>query len=255
MARIRTIKPTFFTSLTIAELSLSARLTFIGLWTHVDDEGRCVYEPRLIKAALWPLDDRTSSDVDADIQELTEHSLIVQYVVGERSYLSVNGWSEHQRINRKTKSALPGPELAENSPDSNVSAGQDTLTEDSLNDHEPVSEDVHREGKGREGKGKEERTADADAAKPETIEHRVTDAAYQAVGKAFNFIAVRGIAKWAIHDRETDPQRVHDGIIDLYNMGKPITKQTLGQWLDGKLAGPRQGQRTAKPVIQQWVHY
>src|SRR5690348_14073734 len=98
MARIRTIKPTFFTSLTVAGLTVEQRLTFIGLWTHVDDEGRCTYDPRLIKAALWPLDDRTSKDVESDIRALTEHSLITHYVVGERSYLEVNGWAEHQRI-------------------------------------------------------------------------------------------------------------------------------------------------------------
>src|SRR5699024_3247957 len=81
MARIRTIKPTFFTSLTIANLTLEQRLTFIGLWTHVDDEGRCIYDPRLIKAALWPLDSRTAEDVDGDIRALTESSLITHYTL------------------------------------------------------------------------------------------------------------------------------------------------------------------------------
>jgi len=49
MARIRTIKPSFFTSLTIADLGLAERLTFIGLWTHVDDEG----EPMSYFWAFW----------------------------------------------------------------------------------------------------------------------------------------------------------------------------------------------------------
>jgi hypothetical protein len=33
MARIRSIKPEFFTSLTIGSLSERARLAFIGIWT------------------------------------------------------------------------------------------------------------------------------------------------------------------------------------------------------------------------------
>jgi hypothetical protein len=109
MARIRSIKPEFFSSLTIASLPLTARLTFIGLWTHVDDEGRCVDEARLVKAAVWPLDDRTAADVESDLRVLSESSLILRYRVGERSYLTVLGWGEHQRINRPTKSKLPPP--------------------------------------------------------------------------------------------------------------------------------------------------
>src|SRR4051794_40691065 len=98
MARIRSIKPEVFSSLTIASLPLTARLTFIGLWTHVDDEGRCVDEARLVKAAVWPLDDRTAADVESDLRVLSESSLILRYRVGERSYLTVLGWGEHQRI-------------------------------------------------------------------------------------------------------------------------------------------------------------
>jgi Holliday junction resolvase RusA-like endonuclease len=107
--RIRTIKPEFFTSLTIADLTLEARLTFIGLWTHVDDEGRCVDDARLVKAAIWPLDDRAAGEVDADLRALSESSLITRYTVEGRSYLEVSGWREHQKINRPTPSKLPGP--------------------------------------------------------------------------------------------------------------------------------------------------
>lgn len=113
MARIRTIKPEFFTSLTVASVHVEARLTFVGLWTHVDDEGRCVDDARLIKAALWPLDDRTAADVERDLQALTEHSLIVRYEAAGRRYLAVRGWEEHQRINRPTPSKFPAPTAAD----------------------------------------------------------------------------------------------------------------------------------------------
>jgi hypothetical protein len=122
MARIRTVKPEFFTSLTVAGLSVEARLTFIGLWTHVDDQGRCVDDPRLIKAAVWPLDDRISADIERDLKELTESSLILRYKVGERSYLCVRAWDEHQRINRPTKSKLPPPPESPEPPPSSRNA-------------------------------------------------------------------------------------------------------------------------------------
>ncbi len=108
MARIRSIKPTFFTSLTVAGLTLEQRLTFVGLWTHVDDEGRCIADARLVKAAIWPLDDRTATDVADDLRALTEASLIAHYEVGGRGYIEVSGWAEHQRVNRPTPSAFPG---------------------------------------------------------------------------------------------------------------------------------------------------
>lgn len=110
MARIRTIKPEFFTSLTIADLPLTARLTFIGLWTHVDDEGRCVDEPRLVRAAIWPLDDRLAGDVEGDLRALHDASLIRRYEHGGRRYLAVTNWREHQRIDKPKPSKLPAPE-------------------------------------------------------------------------------------------------------------------------------------------------
>lgn len=175
MARIRTIKPEFFTSLTIESLSLEQRLTFIGLWTYVDDEGRCKYDPRLIRAAIWPLSDRTADDVDDDIRGLTEASLITHYVVSERSYLAVNSWGEHQRINRKTNSKIPGP-----SEGAIVPLTRHNAT--SRSPHGASSEEVHRERKGtgnREGKPIANAIgADEPPAEPTDITPRVVVAAW-----------------------------------------------------------------------------
>lgn len=110
MARIRTIKPDFFTSLTVNELTVLARLTFIGLWTYADDEGRAVDDARLVKAALYPLDDTVSCGVvEAVLGELAGHGLIHRYSAGPKRFLSVRGFGEHQRINRPTPSRIPEP--------------------------------------------------------------------------------------------------------------------------------------------------
>lgn len=143
VARIRTIKPEFFTSLTIADLTPEQRLTFIGLWTHVDDDGRCVDDPRLIKAAVWPLDDRTAADVEKDLRVLTESSLIARYTLKQKRYLAVTGWYEHQKINRPTESKLPAPEDGKPTPP--------TCNNDpSVNPHQQFSEDSPPERKGKE---------------------------------------------------------------------------------------------------------
>lgn len=110
MARIRTIKPEFFTSLTIAELSTAARLTFIGLWTYVDDHGRGIDDARLVKAAVWPLDVKKSERVVAGLLgELERHGRIDRYTVDGRAYLCVTNWREHQRIDKPQKAKHPGP--------------------------------------------------------------------------------------------------------------------------------------------------
>ncbi|WP_183407723.1 hypothetical protein [Nocardioides marmoriginsengisoli] len=109
MARIRTIKPEFFTSLSNADLSIPARLTFIGLWTHADDEGRCVDDARLIKAAVWPLE-RSVKAIESDLDELAESDKIHRYTNAGRRFLFITEWLTHQRINRPSPSKFPPPD-------------------------------------------------------------------------------------------------------------------------------------------------
>lgn len=116
MARIRSIKPDFFTSEKIASLPLSARLTFIGLWTHADDNGVAVDNVRLIAAAIWPLEDdplealvRTSED----LQRLSEAGLIVRYEVGGRALLFITNWDEHQKVSHPGKPRFVRPSPAQ----------------------------------------------------------------------------------------------------------------------------------------------
>jgi hypothetical protein len=115
MARIRSIKPEFFTSISIADLSRDARLMFIGMWTHVDDDGRCIDEPRLIKAALFPLDDDLEpTQVDALMWQLAAHGRIIRYAVDGRRYVQIVGFKEHQKIDRHTPSKHPSCEDSAN---------------------------------------------------------------------------------------------------------------------------------------------
>lgn len=173
MARIRTIKPEFFRSKTVSRLTAEERMTFVGLWCHVDDEGRCELDLELIKADIWPRS-RSTCDILTDLIALERESLIIHYVlsepsvsspapVSERSLICVTGFSEHQRINRKTPSKLPAPRDGRITPLASVFA---KLTEDSVSTHPQSTEDsrvsilppVRTHGgltPGKEGKGKE----------------------------------------------------------------------------------------------------
>ena len=141
MARIRTVKPEFWTSEQIMECSPITRLAFIGLWNFADDKGRMTASPKRIKAQLFPSDDFTAADIHGMIRELARNGLIRLYVVDDIEYLVITGW-HHQVINRPQPSKIPGP------PD-----------EHSVNDHGSLS--GGREGKGKERKGKDTNTAAA----------------------------------------------------------------------------------------------
>jgi len=130
MARIRTIKPDFFTSDTVSALPLRARLTWLGLWTHCDDHGRCRDSVKLIKAAVWPLDDVSLQEIETDLNTLADRRVILRYSVDGKNYLAVTGWTEHQKVNRPTPSKIPAPRIGVIPPPSSVKT-HGGLTEDS----------------------------------------------------------------------------------------------------------------------------
>lgn len=132
MARIRTIKPEFWTSEQVTECSVSARLLFIGLWNFADDGGNLSASCKTAKMQVFPAD---NIDVEPLIKELLRKELLIEYCVNGRNYWHITGW-KHQVINRP--SPLKHPEYSSSS-------------------HVPLSECSQEEGKGKEGKGKEER--------------------------------------------------------------------------------------------------
>lgn len=97
MGRIRTIKPEFFRSRSLARCPVGARLTFAGLWTEADDHGRGVADPRILKGALWALDDGvTHLHVSAHLDVLAETGHIQLYEHDGDTYYEIAKWSEHQ---------------------------------------------------------------------------------------------------------------------------------------------------------------
>jgi hypothetical protein len=136
MGRIRTIKPDFFKSASIAQLQYRTRLTFQGLWTMADDEGRLRYDPRVIAGELWPQEDEvTWRQVDEDIRSLVAYGFVDDYDANGSSFIQVVNWGRHQRINRATPSKFPPPPGASREEDGRLS--EDSLSE--LSTPSPVS--------------------------------------------------------------------------------------------------------------------
>ena len=166
MARIRSIKPEFWGSESITNLSREARLVYIGLWCFADDEGRFRAQLGVLAGQLFPEDDDGREVVERALAELTgaltedslnphgaltEDSLraqsrpMVELYVGPdgHHYGQIVAWAKHQRINRPTPSSLPGPE-------DRGSRLDKLIREDSLNPHGALTEDSLRERKGRD---------------------------------------------------------------------------------------------------------
>lgn len=160
MARIRSVKPGYFSSLDIADLTIPTRLHFIGLWTYADDEGRGVDDPRLIKAAIWPLDTEvTAETVDSMQAELEAKGRIIRYQVDGRPHFQIVNWHDHQKPNRPQTSKYPGPDQS----DTNAHAptgpsdvnDHEPFTADAVRHHTVSDEDGSQEGRGGEGRGED----------------------------------------------------------------------------------------------------
>lgn len=122
MARIRSIKPEFWSSAEVMSLPRDARLLFIGIWNFADDHGRFKWTPATIKAQVFP------GDQDLDAREagrlmglIAERGLIRRYWDSPEDsgklqnspedsggFAIVTGW-HHQKISHPTKSKYPEP--------------------------------------------------------------------------------------------------------------------------------------------------
>lgn len=110
MARIRTIKPEFPQSESMGKVSRDARLLFIQMWTLADDSGRLRGNSRMLASLLFPYDEDARGLISGWIEELIEEKCIVCYQGADgSSYVAISHWSDHQKIDKPSKSKLPEP--------------------------------------------------------------------------------------------------------------------------------------------------
>lgn len=138
MARIRSIKPDFWSSEQVMACSRDARLLFIGIWNFADDAGRYLNSPKTVKAQIFPGDDdATASNVRRWLDELSSNGLVLFYESGGKQFLQVTGW-KHQKIDRPQEPKYPAPPFDEHSSNDRRAFATDRIGE---------------EGKGEDRKG------------------------------------------------------------------------------------------------------
>jgi hypothetical protein len=134
MARLRTIKPGFFTDDDLGELPPLARLLYAGLWCQADREGRLEDRPKRLKVEILPYD---ACDISALLAKLAERGLIVRYTVAGQRYIAIPTFGKHQNPHvKEAASTIPAPEPAGETP---VQAQQEPL----------YKEDEHPESTGQ----------------------------------------------------------------------------------------------------------
>lgn len=151
--RIRTIKPEAWQSEQLCRVSRDARLLWVVLITMADDEGRFRWRPTTVLGHGFPDDLDAPALIDGWLGELVSEGLVVMYENGRATYGVHPKWADHQRINRASRSSLPGPSDEGSAPVHGV------INERSVSAHaespKVLTEPSLGEGKGSEGIGTE----------------------------------------------------------------------------------------------------
>lgn len=94
MPKIRGVKPDYWTDEDIVELSIPARLLFIGLWSYACDNGHLQDKPKQIKMRVLPGDDVNAAEL---LRELADAHRI------ERSdgWIVIPKFTRHQKPDKR----------------------------------------------------------------------------------------------------------------------------------------------------------
>jgi hypothetical protein len=105
MARIRTIKPSYWSDAKVCKLSLEAQLLFIGLWNFADCDGLLWDDPDQIQMDVFP--SRPHVKLPSLIEELLLTGLLQSVVTSiGRDALRITNFGKHQRIKNESASII-----------------------------------------------------------------------------------------------------------------------------------------------------
>jgi hypothetical protein len=110
--RMRVIKPDFWESEHVADLSLFARLLLAALWSYVDDNGVQKDNPVSLAGECFRFDlardvHQTLAAIEAGLTELWLAGWLIRYTVGVEKYLEMADWSLWQKPDHPSKPRFP----------------------------------------------------------------------------------------------------------------------------------------------------
>lgn len=139
MARKRMISPEIWESQSFSELSDLAKIVFISLFSHADDEGRGRADPAFIKNTTFPYDEnRRVADIKSALSEIARSMSVQFYSVNGIEYYFMTKWERWQKIDKPSKSKLPPPPF--------VGEGGGIPNEEKFDEHSPNTPRIFDEG-------------------------------------------------------------------------------------------------------------
>lgn len=123
MSRKRMLDPGIWTDEGFLEMSMSAKLVYIGLISNADDQGRGYASPKSIKAKILPGEFLSLEAIQAIKAEIAANTRTRFYEAGGTEYYALDRWLDYQVINKPTPSKIPAP--VDNSVDN---SGETTTT-------------------------------------------------------------------------------------------------------------------------------
>ena len=112
MARKRMISPEIWESQNFSLLSDTAKIVFISLFSHADDEGRGRADPTYIKSSTFPYDEgRRVADIKSALSEIARSMSVQFYSVNGIEYYFMTSWGKWQKVEKPSPSKLPPPPI------------------------------------------------------------------------------------------------------------------------------------------------
>lgn len=148
MARIRTIKPDFWTDGAMVQLSPFARLLYIGMWNFtMCDHGHVADDAVKLKLQILPMDD---IDIIGLLAEIMDAGRVTRVEDADgRKYLHIKRFEDHQKIDPRWKTRCPACAQKDSLKPTETPVSLGELTDTPPN---PPQLTLGREGMGRESK-------------------------------------------------------------------------------------------------------
>lgn len=117
MARIRSIKPEFWSSPNLPP-DPWVRLLYMAMWNWADDNGIGTANPRELLGFAFPNEDHIRLvDFRRMLVEIHRVFGVKFYSVAGRPYFSIPSWERHQKFDRRSKGRYPSPDHPDAVPD------------------------------------------------------------------------------------------------------------------------------------------
>jgi hypothetical protein len=248
VARIRSVKPEFWTDRKLARLSRDARLLYVALWNQSDEHGRLHGDARYVKGHCLPYDDDlTLAGIDRLIDELAAAGHVVRYEVEGDPYLYLPKLAKHQRLDARVDSRLPDPPSgpreadagsSEPDADSSVSHTDESVShaDKSVCDTDSSEQNDAKQVAGSRWQVAGGRDAPPVAADAETEGQRVNRLAKTYTDRVplSNFTAVTAVIRKAVRAGPYTDRQLADALTRLADDNRSVTADSLRIELEGR---------------------